>query len=131
MIFYSGRGYLVIILFFVPLFVFGMPLNVFTAKSWWPLHSLMILGAILIIVVGRFANRKKVTADVIYEKSGPVIVLKTPHTLYWIPMEYWGPILLVIYFGLVALRYYNAPDIRKPRLRTDLQELHLMIKPTK
>ncbi len=105
MIFYSGRGYLVIILFFVPLLVFGMPLNVFTVGSWWPLHSLMILGATLIIVVGRFANRKKAIADIIYEKSGPVIVLKPPHTLYWIRMEYWGPILLVIYFGLAALRY--------------------------
>ena len=113
MIFYSGRGHLVIILFFVPLLVFGMFLlprygiNVFTAKSWLPLHSLMVLGAILIIVVGRFANRKKAISDVIYEKTGPEVVLKPPHTLYWIPMEYWGPILLVIYFGIAALRYYR------------------------
>lgn len=113
MIFYSGRGHLVVILFFVPLLVLGTLLytlygiNVFTAESWLPLHSLMISGAILVMMVGWLANRKKVVDEVTYEKSGPVIVLTSPHTFYWIRMEYWGPILLVIYFVLAALRYYR------------------------
>lgn len=110
MIYYSGLGCFGVILFFVPAFVIGLfvlpryGIYVFrTGDSWWPLHSLMIVGALLLIVVGRLANRKKVVKDVIYEKSGPELELTSPHTLYGIPMEYWGAIFLVIYFALAAL----------------------------
>jgi hypothetical protein len=112
MIFYTGLGYLVIVLFFVPLIVLGWILNkyfgidVLRASSWVPLHSLMILGAILIMVVGWLGNRKMVE-EVIYEKSGPVSLFKPRHTLYWIRMEYWGPIALIIYFMLAAFRYFR------------------------
>ena len=123
MIYYSGLGCFGVILFFIPTIVIGLfvlpgyGIYVFrTGDSWWPLHSLMILGALLLIVVGRLANRKKVVKDVIYEKSGPELELTSPHTIYGIPMEYWGPIFLVIYFALAALiattskRQYNPLD---------------------
>lgn len=112
MIFYTGLGYLVVVLFFVPLIVLGWILNkyfgidVLSASSWLPLHSLMILGAILIMVVGWLGNRKMVE-EVIYEKSGPVRLFKPRHTFYWIRMEYWGPIALIIYFMLAAFRYFR------------------------
>jgi len=112
MIFYTGLGYLGLIIFIAPFIVIGgllykaLDFDVLRATSWWPLHSLMVLGAILLFVTGWLANRNKVR-DVTYEKSGPVTVLKPRHTLYWIPMEYWGPILLVFYFVLAALRYYR------------------------
>lgn len=108
MIVSRGLGCLVIILFVAPLIVIGRMLiyfgvDVYRTESWLPLHSLMIFGAVLIYLVGRLANRNMVR-DVIYEKSGPITRWKPRHTLYWIRMEYWGPILLVIYFALVALR---------------------------
>ena len=112
MIFYTGLGYLVLILFIAPLIVFGVLLqkgfgiDVLATRSSWPLHSLMILGALLVMLVGWRANRKMVE-EVTYEKSGPVTVLKPRHTFYGIRMEYWGPIALVIYFGFAALRYYR------------------------
>ena len=110
MIFYSGLGYLAIALFIAPLVVFGAILNwgfgidVLGTRSWWPLHSLMVLGAILTSVIGWRANRHMVE-ETTFEKTGPVRVLKPPHTLYWIRMEYWGLISLVIYFGFAAYRY--------------------------
>lgn len=102
MMFAKGFGCLAIPLFVVPLIIIGRVLryfgfNVFTTESWLPLHSLMILGAVVIFIVGRLANRNMLQ-EVIYERSGPVILYKPRHTLYWIRMEYWGPILLVIYF---------------------------------
>ena len=112
MIFYSGLGYLVIVLFVAPLVVIGgllykgFGIDVLAAKSWLPLHSLMLLGAVLVFVVGWLANRKMVE-DITYEKSGPVTVLKPRHTLYWMRMEYWGPIALIVYFVFAALRYFN------------------------
>ena len=112
MIFYTGWGFLVPIIFMGPFLVIAwllykaLDFDVLRATSWWPLHSLMVLGAICVFVAGWLANRNKVK-DVTYEKSGPVTVLKPRHTLYWIPMEYWGPIVLVLYFVLAALRYYR------------------------
>ncbi len=109
MIFYTGLGYLALASFIAPLVVFGAILNwgfgidVLGTSSWLPLHSLMVLGAVLTFVVGWRANRNMVE-ETIYEKTGPVRVLRPRHTLYWIRMEYWGPILLVIYFVLAAFR---------------------------
>jgi len=113
MIFYTGLGYLTFIFFMVPLIALGSILNwgfgidVLRANSWWPLHSLMILGAILTFAIGAYLNRNKVE-ETIYEKSGPMTVLRTKHTLYWIPMEYWGPIILVVYFILIAVRSFRS-----------------------
>ena len=112
MIFYTGFGHLVLPLFVAPLIVLGLLLykgfgiDVLRASSWLPLHSLMIMGAMLITLVGWLGNRKMVE-EVIYEKSGPITLLKPRHTLYWIRMEYWGAIALMIYFVLAALRYYR------------------------
>jgi hypothetical protein len=109
MIAYTGLGYLALALFIAPLVVFGSILNwgfgidVLGTSSLLPLHSLMVLGAVLTFVVGSRANRNMVE-ETIYEKTGPVRVLGPRHTLYWIRMEYWGPILLAIYFVLAAFR---------------------------
>jgi len=84
----------------------GFGIDVLATESSWPLRSLIILGALLVMIVGWCVNRKKV-AEVTYEKSGPVTVLKPRHTFYGIRMEYWGPIGLVIYFVFAALRYYR------------------------
>lgn len=113
MIFYTGLGYLVLPLFIAPFMVIGIILQkalgvdvLSRRSSWLILHSLMAFGAILVFVVGWYGNRNKVT-EVTYEPSGPLTRLKPRHTLYWIRMEYWGLIALVIYFILAALRAYR------------------------
>ena len=112
MIIYTGLGQFVIVFFLVPPIILAWILykcfgiDVLRASSWVPLHLLMTFGALLLTLVGWVGNRKMVE-EVIYEKSGPVTLLKPRHTLYWIRMEYWGPIALAIYFVLAALRYYR------------------------
>lgn len=112
MIVYTGLGYLVFVFFIMPLVVigailnYGLGLDVLRTPSWLPLHSLMVLGAILTFAVGRYANRRMIE-ETIYEKSGPAHVSRPRHTLYYVRMEYWGPIVLVIYFGLVAYRSFR------------------------
>jgi len=112
MIFYTGLGWLTIIVFFLPLIVggallyYGLGIDVLNHRSWLPLHSLMVIGAALIFVIGWYANRNMIR-EVIYEKSGPVTKLRPRHTLYGIRMEYWGPISIVIYFALAAYRYFR------------------------
>jgi hypothetical protein len=111
MIFYTGHGYLIPLLLILPfiavgaLLYYGFGFDVLRTPSWWPLHSLIVLGAVLVFAIGRLLNRRKVH-EVTYEKSGPVTVLRPRHTLYWIPMEYWGAITLLIYFGIIAYAYF-------------------------
>lgn len=109
MISFTGLGYLTLVFFIAPFMVIGVILersvgfDVLSATSRWPLHSLMILGAVLTFVLGRYFNRRMVE-ETIYEKTGPVKVFRPRHTLYWIRMEYWGPIFLVFYFAIIAFR---------------------------
>ena len=112
MIIYSGQGYLVLALFILPLIVFGVLLNwafgidVLRTTSWLPLHSLMVMGAILIFVVGRYLNRNMVE-DTVYENSARVKIFRPRHTLYYVRMEYWAPIALAVYFALAAYRAFK------------------------
>ena len=105
--FYSGHGYLIPFLLVAPMIVigailyYGFGFDILRTSSWWPLHSLIVLGAILVFVTGRLLNRQMVQ-EVTYEKYGTVRVLRPRHTFYWIRMEYWSAIALVIYFGVIA-----------------------------
>ena len=109
MIYYRGHGWLSLVLFLAPFLVLGSLLNwgfgvdVLSINSPWPLHSMMVLGAISTFGFGSYVNRIK-GEETIYEKSGPVNKTYTRHTLYWIPMQYWGAIFLVFYFGFFAMR---------------------------
>jgi len=112
MFIYSGEGYLTFMFFIAPLIVVGSVLNygfgidILSSKSWWPLHSLMIMGAVLTFAIGSYMNRNLVKV-VTYEKSGPVTTLKPRHTLYFLRMEYWGLIVLALYFIFVAYRSFK------------------------
>ena len=112
MIFSTGRGGFALAIFIAPFIVtasllhYGFGIDVLVTRSWWPLHSLMLLGAILTFVLGSYWNRRMVE-DTVYEKSGPVKVLRPRHTLYWIRMEYWGLIFLAVYFAFSAYRFYR------------------------
>ena len=112
MIFYTGHGAFALAIFIAPFIViaailnYGFGIDVLATRSSWPLHSLMFLGAALTFVVGWYLNRRMVE-DTVYEKSGPVTVLRPRHTLYWIRMEYWGLIFFAVYFAFSAYRSYR------------------------
>jgi len=113
MIFYTGLGWLVPFLFIAPFLIIGVFLNKLTGfdvldrnAPSFPLHTLIVMGALLTFCVGLFVNRKKI-AEVTFEKSGSVTTYRTRHTLYAIPMQYWGLIGLAIYFGFTAYRSFR------------------------
>jgi hypothetical protein len=112
MIFYTGLGWLVPFLFIAPFLVIGVLLNKVTGfdvldrSTPFPLHTLIVMGALLTSGVGLWVNRKKIE-EVTFEKSGPVSTYRTHHTLYSIPMQYWGLIGLAIYFGFYAYRSFR------------------------
>jgi len=109
MIIYRGLGFIALFCYAGAAMVVGSLLNwglgidILATKASWPLHLTFVIGAAVTFVVGFYLNRRPVE-EVIYEKSGAVTVLKPRHTLYFIRMEYWGPIILIIYL-LVYIGY--------------------------
>jgi hypothetical protein len=102
MIIYRGLGFLALICYVATAVViasvlnWGFGLDVLVTPSWWPLHLTLFAGAVATFGVGLLLNREPVE-ETIYERTGPKTVSSAPHTLYYVRMEYWGPIIFVVY----------------------------------
>ncbi|WP_435622736.1 hypothetical protein [Flagellimonas sp.] len=103
MIVWSGRGFLIVLVLLATLFLcisilpneyrdYGFVISTFSTGgfSWF---------------FGRKWNRRN-ERTVIDEKSGQRLKIGTLHTLFWIPMQYWGFVLPVL--GIIIL-FQNSP----------------------
>ena len=98
MIVWSGRGFLSIIVLFVTLFL---------CVSIFPTENVDYGFIITAFVTGIFSwyfGKKWNTKNeriVVDEKTGQRLKIKNNHTLFWIPMQYWGIIFSA--FGIIIL----------------------------
>lgn len=65
----------------------------YDANPLWPSVDLG-LTAILITALGMYLRRRGARV-VIDKEAGQELVLRSKHSLFFVPMEYWGGILLV------------------------------------
>ena len=65
----------------------------YDANPLWPSVDLG-LTAILITALGMYLRRRGARV-VIDKETGQELVLRSKHSLFFVPMEYWGGILLV------------------------------------
>jgi hypothetical protein len=103
---FTGYGFLVLV------FVFGFSLiaNLITncvtgdRMYWdahkWPFAVSLFVSAVTCWLIGYFFRNRNGRL-LIDPKNGEEVVLRESHTLFFIPMIWWGPILVV--FGLIAL----------------------------
>ena len=106
MVIWSGKGFLVAVFTFGFSLVANLITNYVTGSRayWdahkWPLGVSLLVSAVACWYVGRiFGNQK---AQVLIDpKTGKEVVLRESHTLFFVPMMWWGPILAVL--GVVAL----------------------------
>jgi hypothetical protein len=103
---WTGYGFLVAV------FVFGFSLiaNLITNSVtggpayWdahkWPVAVSLFISAITCWLMGCFFRNRN-ARSLIDPKNGKEVVLRESHTLFFIPMIWWGPILIVC--GLIAL----------------------------
>ena len=100
MIIFSGFGFLVPII----------ALAVYVAVQWLtdqvlgagfytghavPKFAAAIISAVLLFAFGLFLKRRG-TRVVIDKATGEELVLRSRHTLFFVPMEYWGGVILVL-----------------------------------
>lgn len=70
-----------------------------------PLVGLLIFAFAGVVVwfLGRFMNRKPLEVMEL-DQHGRKLVPKARHTIWFIPAEYWGPILFVLFMFIVLFR---------------------------
>jgi hypothetical protein len=98
MIVWSGRGFLPIIVLFVILF---LCVSIFPTEN--ADYGFIITAFVTGIFSWYFGKQwnKKNERIVVDEKTGQRLKIKNNHTLFWIPMQYWGIIFSV--FGIIIL----------------------------
>jgi hypothetical protein len=96
-IIWNGYGWLVLVFMFLG-GSFGLALQPLAPGQLWPRYVGMGIAAFAILILGWFLNHRKT-----YDPwdGPPQVDDRVKHTLYWIPVEYWSGIvvLLVIIYG--------------------------------
>lgn len=109
MILYRGLGYLAVAVFGFAFFGAAFSFDALFGTSAmrggprWPLLFANLLAAGATWWLGRHLNREPVEVTV-YEADGPRTELETRHTLYFVRMEYWGPIFFALVLAVVLTR---------------------------
>jgi len=70
-------------------------------NNGWPKIVASVVGGALVSLLGFYLNKKKNERELVDPKTGEQMLLTTGggHTFFFIPMQYWGPIIVV--FGIV------------------------------
>src|SRR4030095_5514563 len=106
MIIWSGLGFLVAVITFLLLLISEyLTESLFRDETYyqshgWPKMLAFVLAATVIWPLGTYLKRTQ--GKVMIEKAtGKEVVIKPNHTFFFIPMEYWSPILVAL--GIILL----------------------------
>ena len=104
MLIWRGWGLLVIVIVVGMVLLGGYVTDSITGGSEyrdthsWPYALSLLPPAAVLWFLGRFlANRK--ARSVIDEETGERLVLRSDHSLFFVKMHWWGPILVVVALG--------------------------------
>jgi len=99
MIIWQGFGFLAVVIPFAILVAFQALLDSvqgegFYMENLWPKVMAFLLSGALVYVVGDRLNNKpgKILID---PETNQQIELKGVHTMFWVPMQYWGIIIAI------------------------------------
>lgn len=105
MIVWSGLGFLVAVIGFgcllgTELFVEGTLGEEYYLAHAWPGLVGCLVGGAIIWFLGQFLNTRG-TKTLVDPETGEEVPVRGRHSFFFIPMQYWGPILGVV--GIVML----------------------------
>jgi hypothetical protein len=107
----TGRGYLVFVIVFgcsllITLIFKGTFDQRYLDRHEWPTAVSFLMSSAICWLLGNFFRKRsaRLARVVIDKQTGKEFVISQPrHTFFWIPMQWWGAILLVgsvILFGM-------------------------------
>jgi hypothetical protein len=103
-IIWRGLGFLVAVITFGCALIANLMSNAIAGEGYfdhhkWPLGVALLISALICWYVGDFLLHRPGRV-VIDKKTGKELTLKKSHTFFFIPMHWWGAILVV--FALMA-----------------------------
>jgi hypothetical protein len=109
-IIWTGKGYLVFLIVFGCSLIANLISNVAIGPGYydhhkWPLAISLLVSAAICWSLGDYF-RKRSDRVVIDKQTGRELVInQSHHTLFWIPMHWWGPLLCVVALILFAVEF--------------------------
>jgi hypothetical protein len=105
-IFWQGLGFLVAVIVFGCSLAANLICNAIVGGGYfdqhqWPVAVSLILSAAICWFLGSYLRKKSDRVAIDKETGREFVVNHSRHTLFFIPLQYWSPILLLI--ALVAL----------------------------
>lgn len=106
MIIWNGLGFLVVVIGFGCLLITEfLTETAFNDDQYyqshnWPAFVALLIAGVIVWFFGRHLNSKGAKC-LIDPETNQEVMLKNNHSLFFIPMEYWGPIFLVL--GIIFL----------------------------
>lgn len=111
-IIWSGKGYLVFVIVFGCSLIANLISNAKVGPGYynhhkWPLAISLLVSAAVCWPLGDYL-RKRSDRVVIDKQTGREFVInQSRHTLFFIPMHWWAPILLVSALILFAIEFFR------------------------
>ena len=108
MIIWSGKGYLVAVFVFGCSLIANLITNHFTGSGlyWelhrWPFGASLLASATLAEIVGNALRRKHERILIDPETGQEVRINEGDHSLFFVPVHWWGPILAVLGAGVIG-----------------------------
>ena len=108
MIIWSGLGFLVFVFAFACSFAMSLFTNALFGDEYykthsWPLAIAMCVAGVLTWLLGNALNRRQ--SKVLIEKeTGREVSFRPNHSLFFVRMHYWGPILIALGFASLFFR---------------------------
>ena len=105
---WSGHGYLVAVSAFGSCLLMELTTRaVFQDNSYyqdhvWPMPVALVVSGLVCLVVGCLLNRDQPRTLVDIETGEKVVEPRNRHTFFFIPVQYWGP-LLILLAGVAAI----------------------------
>ena len=108
---WSGHGYLVGVFTLAACLGMESATEAFTGdrqfyeNQAWPLPAALAIAAVPIWFVGRALDRNS-RRTLIDPETGETVIARSSHTFLFIPMHFWGPLLVVVaaaYLGYRAM----------------------------
>jgi hypothetical protein len=106
---FTGWGPIVLVVFFIIVFGAQRLFWSWTGEGRYffkhPFTGLLIFASAGAVVwlLGRFMNRRPVHVEEL-DQRGRKLVAKPRHSICFIPAEYWGPILFVVFASIILLK---------------------------
>jgi hypothetical protein len=115
MIIWSGKGFLVAVFVFGCSLIANLITNTLTGGDlyWeqrrWPLGTSLLASATLSWMVGEASRRKHERVLIDRETGREVRLNEGDHSLFFVPMQWWGPILAVLGVAIIGFDVLGPP----------------------